>query len=57
MEWEQLDSILEVRAQLAEQVDYSIGMQNLLKAYKNVRRANYGTFQAAKRLANAVTAS
>jgi hypothetical protein len=48
MEWEQLDSILEVRAQLAEQVDY-IGMQNLVKAYQNVRYADYGTSQAAKR--------
>jgi hypothetical protein len=47
-EWEQLDSILQVRAQLAEQVDY-IGMQNLIKAYQNVRHADYGTSQAAKR--------
>jgi hypothetical protein len=48
MEWEQLDSILEVRAQLAEQVDY-IGMLNLVRAYQNVRVADYGTSQAAKR--------
>jgi hypothetical protein len=48
MEFEQLDSILEVRAQLAEQVDY-IGMQNLVQAYQNVRVADYGTSQAAKR--------
>ena len=48
MEWEQLDSILELRAQLAEQVDY-IGMQNLVTAYQNVRHADYGTSQAAKR--------
>lgn len=48
MEWEQLSSILEVRAQLAEQVD-SLGMQNLVRAYQNVRHADYGTSQAAKR--------
>jgi hypothetical protein len=48
MEWEQLDSILEVRAQLAEQVD-CIGMQNLVRAYQNVRCMDYGTSQAAKR--------
>ncbi len=48
MEWEQLSSILEVRAQLAEQVD-CIGMQNLVRAYQNVRHADYGTSQAAKR--------
>ena len=48
MEWEQLDSILEVRAQLAEQVDH-VGMQNLVRAYQNVRYADYGTSQAAKR--------
>ena len=38
---------LEVRAQLAEQVDY-IGMLNLF-AYQSVRHADYGTSQAAKR--------
>lgn len=48
MEWERLESVMEVRAQLAEQVDY-IGMQNLVKAYQNVRHADYGTSQAAKR--------
>jgi hypothetical protein len=48
VEWEQLSPILEVRAQLAEQVD-SIGMQNLVRAYQNVRHADYGTSQAAKR--------
>jgi hypothetical protein len=48
MEWEQLSSVLEVRAQLAEQVD-CIGVQNLVKAYQNVRHADYGTSQAAKR--------
>lgn len=48
LEWEQLSSILEVRAQLAEQVDY-IGMQNLVRAYQNVRHADYGTSQTAKR--------
>ena len=48
MEWEQLDSVLQVRAQLAEQVDF-VGMQNLIRAYQNVRHADYGTSQAAKR--------
>jgi hypothetical protein len=48
MEWEKLTSVLEVRAQLAEQVD-CIGMQNLVTAYQNVRHADYGTSQTAKR--------
>lgn len=47
-EWEQLSSVLEVRAQLAEQIDF-VGMQNLVRAYQNVRHADYGTSQAAKR--------
>jgi hypothetical protein len=36
MEWEQLESVLAVRAALAEQVDV-IGMQNLVRAYQHVR--------------------
>ncbi|GKY94897.1 hypothetical protein MPSEU_000454600 [Mayamaea pseudoterrestris] len=48
MEWEQLESVVQVRARLAEQVDM-IGLQNLLRAYQNVRHADYGTSQAAKR--------
>eukprot|EP00980_Cylindrotheca_fusiformis_P018534 scaffold6130_cov131-Cylindrotheca_fusiformis.AAC.8 len=47
-QWEQLNSVLEVRSELAEQVD-CIGMQNLVTAYQNVRHADYGTPQAAKR--------
>jgi len=47
-QWEQLKSVLDVRSQLAEQVD-CIGMQNLVIAYQNVRYADYGTPQAAKR--------
>jgi hypothetical protein len=47
-EWEQLESVIQVRARLAEQVDF-IGLQNLLRAYQNVRHADYGTSQAAKR--------
>jgi hypothetical protein len=39
---------LQVRAKLAEQVD-CVGMQNLVRAYQNVRHADYGTSQAAKR--------
>jgi NAD(P)H-binding len=46
--WERLESVLEVRAKLAEHVDY-LGMQNLVRAYQNVRYADYGTSQAAKR--------
>jgi len=46
--WEQLDAVLQLRAQLAEQVDCE-GMQHLLRAYQNVRHADYGTSQAAKR--------
>jgi uncharacterized protein YbjT (DUF2867 family) len=48
LEWEQLSSVLEVRSELAEQVDF-VGMQNLVSAYQNVRHADYGTSQAAKR--------
>ncbi|CAB9520406.1 patatin-like phospholipase domain-containing protein [Seminavis robusta] len=46
--WERLESVLELRTQLAEQVDL-VGMQNLVRAYQNVRYADYGTSQAAKR--------
>jgi hypothetical protein len=48
VEWEKLSSVLEVRANLAEQVDY-VGLKNLVTAYQNVRHADYGTSQAAKR--------
>jgi hypothetical protein len=48
MEWEELSYVLDVRSELAEQVD-CIGMQNLVTAYQNVRYADYGTSQAAKR--------
>ena len=47
-EWEQLESVLEVRAQLAEQVD-CVGLKNLVQAFQNVRHSDYGTSQAAKR--------
>lgn len=47
-DWEKLTSVLDVRSKLAEQVD-CIGMQNLVAAYQNVRHADYGTSQAAKR--------
>lgn len=43
-----MSSVLEVRAELARQVD-EIGMKNLVKAYQDVRVADYGTSQAAKR--------
>lgn len=48
IEWEQLSSVLRVRARLAELVDM-IGMKNLVRAYQNVRHADYGTSQSAKR--------
>jgi NAD(P)H-binding len=48
LEWEQLESVLEVRAELAKQVDF-VGIQNVISAYQNVRHADYGTSQAAKR--------
>ena len=47
-EWEQLESVLELRSRMAEQVD-CIGMQNLVRAYQHVRHADYGASQAAKR--------
>lgn len=47
-EWEQLESVVNVRAKLAEQIDM-IGLQNLLEAYQHVRAADYGLSQAAKR--------
>ncbi|KAI2509072.1 NmrA-like family [Fragilaria crotonensis] len=48
LEWERMSSLLELRAKLAEQVD-CIGMQNLVRAYQNVRFADYGALQTAKR--------
>ena len=38
----------EKRVKRAEQMDY-LGMKNLVRAYQNVRHADYGTSQAAKR--------
>lgn len=46
--WERLDSVLQLRAELAEQVD-CVGMKNVVAAYQHVRHADYGTSQAAKR--------
>jgi hypothetical protein len=48
LEWERLESVMELRSKLAEQVD-CIGMQNLVRAYQNVRFADYGSSQTAKR--------
>ena len=45
---EVLSDSMELRAQLAQQVD-ELGMQNIVRAYQNVRHADYGTSQAAKR--------
>ena len=48
IDWQNMKAVIDIRAKSAEQVDY-IGMQNLLQAYQNVRLADYGTSQAAKR--------
>lgn len=48
IDWKNVQAMMDIRSRLAEQVDF-IGMQNLLKAYQNVRFADYGTSQAAKR--------
>jgi len=48
LDFQQLSDVMEMRAMLAEQVD-GIGMQNVIRAYQNVRHADYGTSQAAKR--------
>ncbi len=48
LEIQQLSELMEMKARIAEQVDY-IGMRNVLQAYQNVRHADYGTSQAAKR--------
>jgi hypothetical protein len=47
-EFQRMTSLIELRSKLAEQVD-GIGMDNVVKAYQNVRHADYGTSQAAKR--------
>jgi len=47
-QFQKFSDLVEVRANLAEQVD-RVGMQNLVRAYQNVRHADYGTSQAAKR--------
>ncbi len=48
LEIQQLSELMEMKAKIAKQVDF-IGMQNVLLAYQNVRHADYGTSQAAKR--------
>jgi len=47
-EWLRMTNEVEMRARLAKQVD-DVGMSNLVRAYQNVRHADYGTSQAAKR--------
>ena len=48
VDWEKAESELKVRSQLAEKVDL-VGMQNLVRAFQNVRYADYGSSQTAKR--------
>jgi len=48
IDFQKLSDTMELRAKLAQQVD-DMGMQNVVRAYQNVRYADYGTSQAAKR--------
>lgn len=48
IDFQKLSDTMEIRAKLAQQVD-DLGMQNIVRAYQNVRHADYGTSQAAKR--------
>lgn len=48
-ELEDLASMLNQRAKAAQMID-GVGLSNLLHAYQNVRHADYGTSQAAKRV-------
>jgi hypothetical protein len=48
MDLQKFSELMEMKAEIAKQVDYT-GMQNVLSAYQNVRHADYGTSQAAKR--------
>lgn len=48
LDFQTLSDTMEIRAKLAQQVD-DLGMQNIVRAYQNVRYADYGTSQAAKR--------
>jgi len=48
LDFQTLSDTMEIRAKLAQQVD-DLGMQNVVRAYQNVRYADYGTSQAAKR--------
>jgi len=48
IDFQKISDTLEIRAKLAQQVD-DLGMQNIVRAYQNVRHADYGTSQAAKR--------
>lgn len=48
MDLQRISDTFQVRSMLAEQIDV-IGMQNVILAYQNVRHADYGTSQAAKR--------
>lgn len=48
-EWDALTSIFDQRSKEAQMID-GVGLRNLLHAYQNVRHADYGTSQAAKRV-------
>lgn len=48
-EWDALESMLDQRSKEASAID-SLGLRNLIHAYQNVRHADYGTSQAAKRV-------
>ncbi|KAL7551045.1 hypothetical protein ACHAWF_014256 [Thalassiosira exigua] len=48
-EWDSLQSMLDQRSKGAQMID-GVGLRNLIHAYQNVRYADYGTSQAAKRV-------
>ena len=48
LDFQTISDTMQLRSILAEQID-AVGMQNVVQAYQNVRHADYGTSQAAKR--------
>ena len=48
LDFQRVSDTMQLRSILAEQID-AVGMKNVVQAYQNVRHADYGTSQAAKR--------
>ena len=48
LDWDKAESELEARSKLAQLVDL-VGMQNVVRAFQNVRYADFGSSQTAKR--------